>query len=209
MKRLLLRLLPLLAVLALFGESRARAEMVNYSYHWSVTPSPPVFTSGGSIVQMAIQPDGSTSSPNGGTGTITAAKISTSNSGTNDSFHVGYQVKLTLTDTLSNTPGDFTYNGTVAGSLIGNNSSLVSTFSSPVTVTKTLGNFVYAVTITPTLSILGPGSQVSLNAVVKIGPNGVTHTPEPSSLVLGAMALSLGGLLARRRRARARRLAVS
>ena len=51
----------LIAVLALGATSSLRADFMDWSYHWSITPGP-VLTSGTGCVAMALAQDGSGSS---------------------------------------------------------------------------------------------------------------------------------------------------
>jgi len=60
MKPLSARLLPVLAALMLFGAGQARAELVNYDYSWSVSPSA-VLPGGTGSVTLALAPDGANS----------------------------------------------------------------------------------------------------------------------------------------------------
>src|SRR4051812_39079358 len=56
-RRTIRQLLMLTALVLLLGESRARADFVDYSYHWSVLPSS-VLASGSGSVTIATAADG-------------------------------------------------------------------------------------------------------------------------------------------------------
>jgi hypothetical protein len=216
MKLLTIRLVPVLAALALFGDSTARADFVNFGYHWSVQPSSVLSGGPGSSgnVQLAITTDG-TGSATPGSSTplvIPAATITTNTAASSvpDHFQTSFTMKLHLTDSTSGQSGDLSYTGTVNGTLTTTTSTLTSTFSDPLTQQLTLGGHTYSVTIDPRLlSLPVPGSQspAMIDALVTVGGSTtVNNTPEPSSLALGCLALSLTGFAARIARKR-RRLA--
>jgi hypothetical protein len=212
MKRLLTRFLPLLA-LVLLGEGRARAEFVDYSYHWSVAPGS-VIPSGTGSALFALAPDGTASSEVGAATptTVAGATVTTSSSATTtpDHFSTTYGLTLQLTDTASSESGTLTFSGTLSGTLTATSSALVASFNSPLTQQLTLGGHLYSVTIDPSLlNLPAPmaGSPAAINALVSVSsssgnpPPPTNNTPEPSSLVLGATAL-VAGLYARRRQRR-------
>jgi hypothetical protein len=204
MTRRTARLLLPLAALVLLAGGRARADFVDYSYHWSVQPSS-VLPGGTGSVTLAVAADGTGSSDTAATTAtvLPGATITTSSSASNppDSFNTDFTMKLQLTDSASHVTGELTFQGTLSGTLTATSSSLTSTFHNPVTQTLTLGGHVYTVTIDPTLINLpsptspSPAAIDALMTVANKAPP-VSQTPEPSGLVLGATAVL--GLAARR-----------
>jgi hypothetical protein len=128
-----------------------------------------------------------------------------------------YSVSLLLTDTASGTHATFTFNGQFGGSLSGSNSKVTNTilggtvsspfgtvaFTGPQAPTVSLGNFNYSVDLnhyTPP----GPPSENltgSIGGTVTVTTLGVAQVPEPSTIVLSVVGLTLlGGTTWRKRR---------
>ena len=226
----------LIAVLALGATSSLRADFMDWSYHWSITPGP-VLTSGTGSVAMALAQDGS------GASKIAAATVTTTSSATAaapDRYNVGYNLTLHLTDNQSNKSGDVTFHGTVAGTVTATSSQLSNTFSNPTTESVKIGGHLYSVTINPSLMTLaapGAASPPQINALVSVtnpvgiptppkpvpqvqtpppsggtgggGGGQIQSAPEPSTLALGMLASGWLGLAALRRRFRVGNLATS
>jgi hypothetical protein len=204
----------LLLTLLFLDTGQARADLIDFSYSWTVQPAvitgPP--TNSG-FVMVSAAPDGNGSyDTTAATATaIPGATITTSSSATNppDTFNTPFNVTLHLTDTTSGASKDLTFSGTVKGTLTATSASLTSTFSNPLTQTVNLGQNAYTVTIDPTLSNLpGPTSTTPalIDALVTAGHTGnpppVTQSPEPSTLALSATAiLGLAAQMLRKRRA--------
>jgi hypothetical protein len=219
MRSLFVRLLLMLTALVLLGQSPARADQINFSYQWSVLPSPIVPGLPGSTGSVALTPalSGSSSYTTGAAtpSVIPGATVTTTSSATSpaDSFAATFKMDLHLTDTDSGKSGDLLFSGSINGTLTSTTSTLTSQFSNPLTQPLTLGGHVYSVTIDPALIAQLPAPNSSAPALIdafvtaadtsstKGGGGGVPGTPEPSSLVLGATAM-LG--LACRRLVRAR-----
>src|SRR5436305_1049235 len=112
MQHRFLRLLFMLAVLFALGESRAHAEVIDFSYHWAIQPST-VIASGTGSVQFALASDSSAQATLGAVSPVlipgaTLTTTSSASSGAPDSYNAPYSLKLTLTDTASSATGNLT-----------------------------------------------------------------------------------------------------
>jgi len=115
-----------------------------------------------------------------------------------------YSLKLKLTDKASGKSEDFSFSGSLTGTISfkdgAGSSNVDNTFNDPVTVTKVIGANEYTVTIGPYTPPPAPGGNPSaISAHVDVTPyNGEeppNETPEPTSLVLAG--LGIAGLGAR------------
>jgi hypothetical protein len=131
-----------------------------------------------------------------------------------DTYNLGYNLTLHLTDKPSKQSGDLTFHGTITGTVTATSSHLTNNFSDPTTQKITLGHHTYSVTINPSLMTLaapGSTSPPQINATVSVanvtggGSGGgppISGAPEPTSLTLGCLAScgwGLGAWLRRRR----------
>jgi hypothetical protein len=203
MKPLLVHLLLLMALVFL-SESQVRADMVNYSYEWSVVPSsiPGLPGSTGSVSVTPNQPGNAQSTVGASTPTLIPGATVTTNSAAispPDAFLANYSMTVKLTDSATNTSGSLSWSGTIAGTLTQSTSQLVSVFHNPLTQHLTLGTHVFTVTIDPVLVHLpvpGASAPALIDALVTVANKGggtsgggPIGTPEPSGLVLGATAV--------------------
>jgi hypothetical protein len=201
----------------------ARAEMIGFSYSWSMGPTS-VYTgtnpdtadgtSTGSVT-FALQGDGigghSIGSP---AAKVAGATITTSSSGGGqfaaDSYATSFSLTLHLTDQASGQSGDATFTASLSGTLTATSSELSAAFDSPVTRQLILGGHVYSVTIDPSLvHVPAPGSSDpgNIDALIRVvgatnsnEPPQVQDAPEPASLLTGAVGSALGLLAWMRRR---------
>jgi hypothetical protein len=211
MKHLFMRMLFMLAVVAALGESAARAEMIDFSYQWTTLPAS--VSSSGNTVSITPQPSGT-----GHYDTVLAqtqfipSLAITSNAGNSTATFpdpslpagsANFQLSLSLTDAASGKTGSLTFGGSVSGTLSATTSTATTTFTN-LTQTLLLGSHLYSVTLDPFSHVPIPGATgtgfvsagVSASSVNGPPPPPPTNTPEPSSLVLGGIALA--GLAARR-----------
>jgi PEP-CTERM motif len=218
MKHLFMRMLFMLAVVAALGESTAHAELIDFSYQWTALPASVTSGTGnGSSVSITPQPKGTGEYDTvlGQKAFIPSLELTSNTSAPDGSPAVfpdpskpagsaKFQLVLSLTDAASHKTNTLTFAGSVSGSLSVNTSTVKTTFDSPLTQTLLLGSHLYSVTLDPFSNVGIPGTtapgfigaSVSAASVTGGGPGPVTNTPEPSSLVLGGIALA--GLAARR-----------
>jgi hypothetical protein len=228
MKRLLANPAALLGALMVLGAGTARADFnSNWGYSLSLD-SGPTFNSASnnSNVSFALNADGAT-----GVQTIPVGNLSSNSSSTTlDPVGASYHLTVGITDGASGKEHDFTWQGTISGSVsspttdssgnqIAGQSTLHNVFGGPLSEQALLGGNIYTVTIQPGATAINAPKQssVPVSATVTVaaessgnqpgGNNpppggGVSSTPEPSSLLLAGCAASLLGL-SRWRRGRA------
>lgn len=203
--------LALVGLILVCGAGQVRADFVTFDSQWSIAPGA-VLTSGTGSVSFALAGSTTTTAETGVTTAIIAATITTTSSATQppDTFSASFNLGLDLTS--SGQTGHLDFTGTITGQLTATSSTLTNTFNSNGPQVLKLGDYLFSVTINPVVANLPkPGAEapVLVDAMITItkdsGGSPPIDTPEPSSLVLGATALSLTWL-ARRRRVWTRRV---
>jgi hypothetical protein len=216
MKRSTLLFTSAVALVLSLGGS-LRADFIAWTYSWSRDPisvaadSPG--TGGVSLTQEATPKNAVGSSD------IVATNLRIFSSATADNpdkLNVGgsYTLSLTLTDSASGQAGTLTFTGKLSGTFSAANSNITNVFNSPTTQMIVLGGNNYSVTIGP-YSPPGPPSASnagSIAAHVDVvagtggggtggGGGGIQDVPEPSTMLLAGLGLSLvGGVAWRKRR---------
>jgi hypothetical protein len=184
-----------LAWLVLAGA--ARADLVPWSYNW--TPNTLAIQSdspGTSKLTLTNEPAGSAT----GSSDIVATNIkvvSTAKPDSPDHFtHQAYRLTLTLTDNASKATGNLVFTGTFDGTVSGQSSHVMNTFTGQTTQSIVLGGNTYTITIGP-YTPPGPPSSAnagSISATAKVSTTGSSSgSPEPSSMLLAGLGVSLLG----------------
>jgi hypothetical protein len=218
MKQLYGRMLMAPLALLSLAAGAARADLISWSYNWAAGASS-VATDGNGTgsINFSINPGGTIA----GDSTISVANLSTASSATAaapDTFTAKpYSLTLSLTDGPSQASGQLTFAGHLDGTLTATSAAIQNTFDGATTQSLKLGNDTFTVSIgpysppgAPTATLTGGISAfVTVNgAPVPVPepptplPGPVESAPEPSTLVLTALAVPLWGLAGRNRRNR-------
>jgi hypothetical protein len=217
MKRLLTRLVAsLAAAVALAAPAYADPQ---WTYTTKVSPLAvaPDVPGGGLILTSQTTPSAVVSGPSGIVATTVLGSISI---GTDHYTNAGYEVDITINDQGSSQSHTFAFNGQFSGDFSATKgANITHQFLDPTTMlpvsgtvseTANIGGVAYTVTLDPSVIIGALGSfPASIGGNVNFtgdntgGGGGDTQTtPEPSSLMLSALGLSVLGLAALRRRLR-------
>jgi hypothetical protein len=206
------RLVPIPAlVLLLVAATQVRAANIDWSYNWSRTPPAILVGTGG--ISFTDQP--LTPAANSSDIVATNLKVfSSADPGAPDQIGSAgkYSLTLTITDTASGKSGSLTWDGQLNGSFSVSSSNVSSTSLSLVNNSQggtnwflklgnnvfTISNFVYSPPGDPQDPHTG-----SIGAHVDVSPGSgpTVNSPEPATLLLSFVGLSVfGGVAWRRRR---------
>jgi hypothetical protein len=188
--------------LALLPAAVARADLIEWSEHWAPSPGRVAVNAAGT---SGIILTGGGTPRIDGSSTIVAANLQTFSAASPEHPVVFHDVPFALTlfvhDKQYNLDGALTFSGFFEGRLSRESAMVRFDLESPRTEVLHLGHHAYKVTLSGYTPPGPPGSK-SLGSFTAFAR--VSHNPEPSSLVLAALATPLAGLpLLRRRQRRA------
>ena len=193
------------SILLWIGAADARAELIQWSYSWSRTPTEVHANSPGSGF-IALTDEGLKSAA--GNSFLVASNLqahSTATAASPDTFtNKAYTLGLYLLDQDSHQSGTVSFTGEFNGTLTANSSNIANTFTGQTTRTLALGDHLYTVTIGP-YTAPGPTGAVnsgSIAARAEVTISTIFHLPEPSSLVLAVLGGAGGFVITRSRRLR-------
>ncbi len=194
-----------LTAVLLAGPS-ARADFIQWKFNWTPTVSAITSdTSVDSFIQLTNEPEDNAA----GSSDVVATNISVfSNAprGNPDVFGPNstnaFTLTMKLTDTASGEFANLVFGGRFTGTLSAQSADLDVTWTGQSNYVVELGNSEYTVDIGP-YSPPGPptaDNKGSIAAHVEVRPLDVVKVPEPSTLVLSGIGMSLVGLASWRKR---------
>jgi hypothetical protein len=201
------RLLTLTCLL--FVTNSLRADSIQWSYAWTRDPlSVASDAKGTGGISLTL----GQGLPMTGNSDITAVNLSTFSSApmnTVDHFtHAPFNLGLTVTDAASGSTGKTSFTGEFNGTLSPTSAQITATFDqSPHQLT--IGSHIYSVALTsyaapgiPDSTTVGSiGAHVAItDATTGGGSIGVSHAPEPATIILAALATPTFALMCWRRR---------
>jgi hypothetical protein len=204
MRNLTARKCALALALCLVAGAEVRADTVPWYY--SSTPVPGVLSADvpgtGQINLSGVisgQVTGDSSIVLANLGTVSNADPSNPATFTN----ANYKLALNILDASTSQSGTMFFTGQINGVLSSGNALILNNFTGQTTQTQTIGGHVYTVTIGPFAPPGVPG--VGFGSISALARVAVSDAPEPSTLALSGLALSVfgAGWWRRRRSARA------
>jgi hypothetical protein len=216
MKRLLTQVVATVAAAAALATPAFAEPTWTYTTKVSPLAVAPDVPGGGLILTSQTTPSAAVTGPSGIVATTVLGSISTGN----DHYtNAGYEVDISIQDQGSAQSHTFVFNGQFSGDFSATKgANITHQFLDPVTNLPTagkvaesfnIGGVLYTVTLDPSVIIgaLGSfpasiGGNVTFTGDNTGGGGDVQATPEPSTMVLSALGLSVLGLAALRRRLR-------
>jgi hypothetical protein len=187
------RLYAAAIALCLFAGGQARADLINWSYNW--TPSATQInadTPSQGFITLSPSAGGTTT----GDSFIVATNIQTvsnASPSTPATFtNAPYSLTLTITDGDSNQTGNLTFNGQFNGVLSNKSAIIMNDFLGQTTQSATIGNHLYTVKVGP-FAPPGPPTAQNPGSISALASVTVSDVPEPSTLLLSGMCMSLCG----------------
>jgi hypothetical protein len=186
-----------------FGTAGARAELIQWSYSWSSSPTQ-VYANGSGSGYISLTNDTGLKSASGSSYLVATNLQAHSGASVADPdvfSNKTYSLNLSLTDQSSGQSGTLSFTGEFNGTLTADSSNISNTFVGATTQSLVLGNHLYTVTIGP-YDPPGPTGAVnsgSISARAEVTVS-IFHLPEPSSGVLAFLGVSCGLAFIRRRR---------
>jgi hypothetical protein len=227
MKRLLTQFLAAtLAAVAL-----ASPAFADPTWEYSTTATPIAVapnTPGGSLGLTSQSSFSAPVSGPGPSGIVATTVLGTTGTGTDTYTNASYTIQIQIKDMTSGSIGKFSFVGQFSGTFSATSGSNITnalidpstntaTTSNPVVEKQTIGGNTYTVTLFPQVIIGSLGSlPASIGGTVSVvggsstppgggttgGGGTVSTTPEPSTMMLSTLGLSVLGLAALRRRLR-------
>ncbi len=193
MKYSLMRLYAAALTVCLFAGARARADFVDWTYNW--TPSATeIFADKPSMgkITLSNEPGGSTS----GDSYIVATNLQTVSSATAQNpakfTNAPYSLTLSITDSASGKSNSMVFSGQFNGVLSQKSAIILNTFTSATTQSKTIGSNIYTVAV-GAFAPPGPPTAKNSGSISALATVTVQAVPEPSTLALSGLCLSLFG----------------
>ncbi|HEY7310164.1 MAG TPA: hypothetical protein VH643_12450 [Gemmataceae bacterium] len=190
-------------IVLLIGAADARAELIQWTYNWSRSPTQ-VHADSPGTGYISLTDEATKSAA--GTSNLVATNLqahSTATTSHPDVFtNKTYTLSLSLQDQASGKSGTLAFTGEFNGTLTANSSNIKNTFTGATTQTLTLGDHLYTVTIGP-YAAPGPTGAVnsgSIAARAEVTVSTIFHTPEPNSCVLALLGGACAALVRPRRR---------
>jgi hypothetical protein len=204
MKRLPLAPLGAALIVCLWSGGAARADLIQWTYDWSRTPSKIFSDNGKGWISLTDESPKSVA----GNSAVVATNLDTFSTAPRTHPDVftdeQYAVNLRILDQASGQVGTLHFTGRLDGTLSGDHANITNTFLGQTTQQLTLGKNLYTVVLN-SYSPPGPPGAVNHGAIsamaeVAVAPIHVATLPGPGSLALAGLGAAGLGLGAWRRR---------
>jgi hypothetical protein len=186
------RLFAAAVALCLFAGARARADFINWDYSWNPSSSA-ILADNPTLGRITLS---SASGEAVGNSYIVATNLRTLSSADPSSLatftSAAYGLGLTILDEASGQTGTLNFSGTFDGTLSSKSAIISNAFTGPTTQSVQLGDHLYTVQIGP-FAPPGPPTATIAGSISALANVAVKDVPEPSTLLLSGLCLSLCG----------------